>query len=481
MKYVWLLGLVLAGCAHKPPQTANPEAIPVRVQEVHTDQRPSGNRYSATVEPATRVKLTFNASGYVDSIRQVADAEGGSRWIQAGDRVRTGEVLARLRSLEHRSRVSQAQAQFHKARAAGGEAAAVVQGAEGNRQVTVQQHAESQAAFKRLLAMAEETDAAYRGCQSLTKEAQIQVRLATLDFERAKKLFEGESLIKPDYDKSWAQLEVARQKLRQAQESERQADAKRRQAGAEVEAGRARIAQASAQVSVAESQIARGQAALNGILADADGARAVLEQANLSLDDASLKAPFEGTVVSRQIEVGAQVGPGVPAFDLADLRFVRVVFGVPDLEVEKLKLARRVKILAEALPDKNLEGKITTIATEADLQSRVYKVEVKVDNRAGLLKVGMIATLDLSNSNNPTSKQLSIPLTALARSKDGSKQYHVFVVEGEHAKARSIQVGEALEEHIVVLQGLREGEKVVTEGANQLADGDRVRVLGPSR
>ncbi|MGH7496110.1 MAG: efflux RND transporter periplasmic adaptor subunit [bacterium] len=174
--------------------------------------------------------------------------------------------------------------------------------------------------------------------------------------------------------------------------------------------------------------------------ADYDGAYARLSssqaryaQAAQSLDDCALRAPMDGFVLRRSIEVGNLAGPGGLGFILADTRSVKVVFGVPDVLVEQMKMGDFQNVTTEALPGAEFRGRITRVAPSADPSSRVFEIECTVPNPENRLKVGMIAALQVSTSALPNPEML-VPLNAIIRPVDDPQGYAVFVVEDQNSK-----------------------------------------------
>jgi multidrug efflux system membrane fusion protein len=164
-------------------------------------------------------------------------------------------------------------------------------------------------------------------------KAVAQHTKADLDFQRAKALYSDRSLTKPEYDES-------------------------------------------------EEAFRSSQAAI-------DNARAVVRQADLTLLDADLKAPFAGYILSRKIELGSLVSPSTTAFTLADISRVKVTFGIPDYVLPRVHLGQEIRIEPES-GVRPLNGRVTSIATAADTRDRTFSVEVTVDNRDRHLKPGMI-------------------------------------------------------------------------------------------
>jgi len=349
----WIAAAALAATACGADPAPDTPPLPVTVVQVggRSDDRVA-NRYSGAVKADESVDLAFRVSGIVDAITQIRGADGRLRPIQDGDLVRKGQVLARLRQVEYRDQVADADATLRQARA---------------------------------------------------------------DYERASQLYENRSISKAEYDAAYARYT----------------------------AGQARRSQAAT-----------------------------------SMGDATLRAPIDGVILRRTVEVGSLAGPAVPAFGIADLRVVKVVFGVPDVVVARLKLGQTLPILAEALPGARLEGRITRISASADPGSRVFEVEAALPNPAGRLKVGMLATLHLGNETENAG--VFVPLAAVVRPAGDTAGYAVYVVADSstaRASLRRVQLGELSGNRIAVREGLRLGEQVLVRGATIVADGQAVIIL----
>jgi len=202
-------------------------------------------------------------------------------------------------------------------------------------------------------------------------------------------------------------------------------------------------------------------------------------QAVISLNDATLRAPIDGVILRRSVEVGSLAGPSAPAFTVADTRVVKVVFGVPDVVVAGLKPGGTLSISAEAMPGAQLQGRITRISPSADPSSRVFEVEAALPNPDGRLKVGMLATLSLGDTTSATN--LFLPLAAIVRPAGDSTGYGVYVVKdsGGHPTARltRIELGDVSGNQIAVRQGLADGERVIVRGATIVSNGQTVQVM----
>jgi multidrug efflux system membrane fusion protein len=207
--------------------------------------------------------------------------------------------------------------------------------------------------------------------------------------------------------------------------------------------------------------------------------KAQVSEAKIALAYCELKAPFSGWILKRNVDVGSLVGPATNGFTLADTRSVKAVFGIPDTAMGNVRLGASQAVTTEALPG-TFNGHITTISASADPKSRVYSVEVRIDNQRNELKAGMIATIVLGGGR-ANAKVLVVPLTAVVRSPDRKEGFAVFLAEGPgdtpKVRAQDVTLGDTYGNNIAVLTGLSAGERVVTSGANMIRAGETVRVI----
>jgi multidrug efflux system membrane fusion protein len=209
-------------------------------------------------------------------------------------------------------------------------------------------------------------------------------------------------------------------------------------------------------------------------------AQAVVAQAQQSLSDCELRAPTDGQILNRNIELGALVGTGTTGFTMGDTKRVKAVFGIPDTVLASVTLGKKQGIQTETYPQE-FYGQVTAIAPQADQKSRTFQVEVTVPNSNDLLKSGMVATLDLGQAKL-TSPALVVPLGAIVSAPDGSsKAFSVFVVvrdgDKDVAKRRIVQPGMAYGNMVSVTKGLSPGDRVISNGATLVNDGQAVRVI----
>lgn len=363
-----LLAIVSVGCnAHKPLKQA-PQAVEAR----RIDSQPASTsgelRFSAVVTPDSQTPLAFRVPGYVVSLKQIRGEDGRMRDLAEGDRVSQGAVLARIRNNEYEDKVHQASGEAEAA-----EAAAVK---------------------------------------------------AKLDWDRATRLFESESITKTDFDAARAQYDATQARLR--------------------------------------------------------AARAQTAEAQVSLYDTTLVAPFNGDVVKKSVDLGTFVGPGVPTFVIAKTDLVKIIVGVPDTVLRSVRLGEPVEVAIDAFPGRTFHARISRVASAADAVTRNFDVEVAIPNRDYLLKVGMIGSLQLATEvSAKQAPSLMVPLSAIVQANRG--KYGVFVVSnsgaGDVARLHGVEIGSVHGTDIAVLSGVAAGDRIITTGANLLKDGQQVEVL----
>jgi len=213
--------------------------------------------------------------------------------------------------------------------------------------------------------------------------------------------------------------------------------------------------------------------------ASVDNANASIAEARIALGYCQLKAPFDSWVLKRNVDVGTLVNAATSGFTLADTRSVKAVFGVPDTYIERVKPGSQQTITTEALPG-GFSGHVTAISAAADPKSRVYSVEVRIDNPKNLLKSGMIASITIGASH-PIGKVNVVPLTAVVRSPGNPNGFAVFLTEGSGdtvtVHTHDVTLGDTYGNNIAVLSGLEPGQRVVTSGATMIKNGQQVRII----
>jgi RND family efflux transporter MFP subunit len=200
-------------------------------------------------------------------------------------------------------------------------------------------------------------------------------------------------------------------------------------------------------------------------------AQAKLAVAQRDLADASIISPVDGEIARKHVEVGELVESGNPLFDIVKIDRVRVVIYVSELEITRLRKGQDAEIRVDGHPGVVFRGTVNTISAQADPQTRAFPVEILVVNdSAEKLLPGFIGRVRIRTRTFENA--ISLPQEALVR-RDGHPM--VFVVAGDAASARAVELGFVDRGRVLINKGLNPGDKVIVTGHQSLQDGDRIQ------
>jgi RND family efflux transporter MFP subunit len=202
-------------------------------------------------------------------------------------------------------------------------------------------------------------------------------------------------------------------------------------------------------------------------------ALAALRAAERALADTRIASPIAGSVASRLVETGEMVRPGKAVADIVDLRRVKVRLSVPEHDIVKLRAGQKASVELDARPGERFSGKVLNIGSKAESPTgHTYPVEVLVeDGGARGIKSGMFARAEIVAA--AIADAITIPKDWLAG--DDARPV-VFVARGDTAREVRVKLGGTTAGNAVqVLEGLDDGDLVVTFGQKELADGAPIR------
>jgi membrane fusion protein, multidrug efflux system len=244
---------------------------------------------------------------------------------------------------------------------------------------------------------------------------------------------------------------------------------------------RADVAAAQAAVTESESQYNRSRELLNTqalskssfdqLEATLKANRARLQAAQARLEDTVIRAPFSGRVGLRRVSVGTLISPGDVITTLDDTSVIKLDFSVPETFVAILREGLSVRASAPAFPGRTFTGKVASIDSRVDVNTRSVIVRALLANEDGALKAGMFLNVSLSKDERET---LIIPEEALTP--EAAKQY-VFVVADGKASRREVRIGGRSPGSVEILDGLEAGERVIVEGTQKVRDGAAVNAI----
>jgi len=193
--------------------------------------------------------------------------------------------------------------------------------------------------------------------------------------------------------------------------------------------------------------------------------------AKVQNENARIKAPFDGIITKRYASKGTYLSPGTAVFDIVSINKVKLIARLTDVEVQKVKKDQEVTFSVEAYPGIIYNGKVTAIIIKADLSKR-YDAEIEVVNHTDqLIKPGMFGTVTFSCDAGE--QALVIPRKAIAGS---IKNAEIFRVKGDSVKLQKIAVAPFDDKYVVVSEGLKAGDIIVTSGQISLVNGSKIKL-----
>ncbi|MFK3737769.1 efflux RND transporter periplasmic adaptor subunit [Massilia sp. TN1-12] len=254
-----------------------------------------------------------------------------------------------------------------------------------------------------------------------------------------------------------------------------QADASLRAAQTSAELARAelkRYQDLRAQNFVSQAVLDEKIAAARSSQAQAEAARAALRNQANQTGYARLLADADGVVTGIDAEVGQVVQAGTPVVRVARTDEKEVVIGVPEDQVDALRELADVKVRLWADPDASIPGKIREVSPVADPATRTYTVKVTVPAREDI-RLGMTAVVALQKKGDGQAG-IRVPLPALVQNGGATS---VWVVENGAVRLVPVRIGGVSGNDVVLVDGVRPGQTIVTAGVNLLKNGQKVRIL----
>ncbi len=375
-------------------------------------KRPTGPTGPVTALVARRdLSATVTATGTIKAMVG-AEVKVGSRIpgrverlaVQVGDRVKAGQMIARLEQDDLQAAVEKARADIAAAEA---------------KMATVRNGARTQEL--------QTADAALGQTEATRLLAQVNLDRYRALYQDGGIALQVVDTAARDYDVAVAQVRSAREQLSLVREKYTPEDAQ-----------------------YAEAQVQQAQAALR------------IAEANLGY--ANITAPMGGVVASVSTQQGETVTSGsaaaqAPTFvTIIDLNRLQVDAYVDETDIGKVRVGQAATFSVDAFPEKEFAGNITAIYPKALIQQNVvtYDVVIAIDNREGLLRPDMTANTIITVAKRE--KVLAIPNQAVRR-EDGDRV--VFIREEDRLVRRSVKTGWKDKAYTELLSGLKEGERIV--------------------
>ena len=189
------------------------------------------------------------------------------------------------------------------------------------------------------------------------------------------------------------------------------------------------------------------------------------------LRDTEIRAPFDGYIERRLINLGELVKAQMPVLAIVRLDPLKVIAEIPERMAPWIDNGRPVDLQVDAYPNRPFKGKVTRISPAVNTGTRAFPFEAIVPNVDGSLKPGTFARVHVESGK--VDEVLTLPFAALQYRYGVNR---VFVVSGDRLEMRELQVGERLGDRIEVTNGVKAGEQVVVSDVETLNGGELVAV-----
>ena len=287
-----------------------------------------------------------------------------------------------------------------------------------------------------------------RANEQVTLAAPVTERIVRLNFEDGDYVTRGQTIAVLAVSEESAQLNEAQARAREAQQQLQRVEALRERGFAT-------------------------QSSLDAQAALAAQARASAAGAQAQIGDRIIEAPFSGWVSLRNISRGAVVNAGDEIVTISDVSSIKLDFPIPETMLSSIRPGQQIVARAAAWPDQPFRGQIDTIAPVIDPATRAVTVRAALPNPDRKLKPGMLLTVAIE-----TQPRVSLSVPELAVIGEGDERFVYVVGEDGVARRREVRTGIRSDGRVEIVDGLRPGQRVVTEGVVKLTDGMKVRLAG---
>jgi len=383
-----------------------------------------------SVRPGSLEPAVLTAGGYIVPHRKIqlgSKVTGRVTWIgvEKGDPVKKGQLLVKLEDTEFRAQVEEARANLQVAQARLKELET------GSRPQEVEQ------------------------AKANVELAEANLRNAKISYDRAEQLFKNGVISRGDYDKAQTAYEVAVAQVKDAQ--------KRHEL--------IKIGPRREQIELARSQV--------------EASRAALSYAETLLEATEIKAPIDGTILEKLVEVGEMVttsfvgerGAKSSVVSLADLNDLQVELDISQSDFNKLYMDQKAIVTPESYPDRKYDGVLVEMAPEANRQKATVQVKVQILNPDKYLRPEMSAKVTFLRKESEGSPSplvsMVVPRAAIIRHGETAQ---VFLAQNSKAVAREVKLGGETPQGFEVLEGLSGGERVIISSLDKIKPGEPIKI-----
>jgi membrane fusion protein (multidrug efflux system) len=226
---------------------------------------------------------------------------------------------------------------------------------------------------------------------------------------------------------------------------------------------------------ISPNDLEQAEAKKNSDLANLEAARASYKEASDIRNYLVIRAPFDGTITARNVNVGAYVGPSgkgseFPALTLQQQSKLRLVISIPESYAGALRQNDEIRFKVRSLPSQEFTAKLTRLSGALDVRLRSQRAEADVDNRNGKLLSGTVA--DVSTTLKSSENSFIVPKSAIVNSTEG-----VFVVKVVNGKAERVNVKKGIEakDQAEIFGTLTVGDVILKKANDEIKNGQEIK------
>lgn len=215
------------------------------------------------------------------------------------------------------------------------------------------------------------------------------------------------------------------------------------------------------------------QSALEDTRVQLDNARANIAQIKQQLSFSVVKSPISGVVNKLMVEETSFVMPGNEIAEVVQIDRLKIEINIAEVNLSKVKEGQKVTIKTDMYPLKEFKGKVSNISVKADA-SRRFEVTIEVDNTdENHLRAGLFAEVDFETLATNETEAMVIPRESIVGSLQNPS---VYIVNNNTVMLQKIKAGSVIDGQVIVLEGLKNGQQVVSKGIINLTNGSKIKI-----
>jgi len=203
--------------------------------------------------------------------------------------------------------------------------------------------------------------------------------------------------------------------------------------------------------------------------ASIQASEASMKLADRQLRDTEIRAPFDGYVEKRLVNLGELVKAQMPVMAVVRVDPLKVVAEIPEKMAPWINEGQPVQLLVDAYPDRTFTGKVSRISPAVNTATRAFPFEALVPNKDAVLKPGTFARVHIESGK--VDEVLTLSFKALQYRYGVNR---VFLVDGDKLTVRELKVGDRLGDRIEVIDGVKKGDTVAVTDVDKLVDGMKI-------